>query len=114
MVERSAVNRLVVGSNPTSGAIRRAFGLLMASGRAANGPELAERPSDGLSIFIPADAPFVADRAGLSKPPGHASCRNSAENGSDLVPRYTNCLHTAPSVWGALCRVLNGFRGSLS
>ena len=113
MVERSAVNRLVVGSNPTSGAIRRACGLLMASGRAENGPELAERPSDGLHIFIPADALFVSDRAGLFTP-SHASYRNSAENGSDLVPRYTNCLHTAPSVWGALCRMLNGFRGSLS
>ena len=33
VVERSAVNRLVVGSNPTSGAIRRASGLLMSPKR---------------------------------------------------------------------------------
>jgi putative endonuclease len=69
VVERSAVNRLVVGSNPTSGAIRRAFGLLMASGRAANGPELAEGPSDRLHVFILAGALFFTDRAGLFKPP---------------------------------------------
>ena len=48
--------RRIVGSNPTSGAIRRAAGLLMASGRddfimnlqknsASNGPELVEGPS---------------------------------------------------------------------
>jgi putative endonuclease len=42
VVERSAVNRLVVGSNPTSGAIRRASGLLMAFGRTNYGVTVQE------------------------------------------------------------------------
>ena len=56
------------GPNPTAGAIRRAFGLLMASGRAANGPELVEGPSNRVHIYADPRA-FLADRAGLSKPP---------------------------------------------
>ena len=41
----------------------------MASGCASNGPELVEGPSDRLHIFIPADALFLIDRAGLPKTP---------------------------------------------